>query len=81
LDEEMSEEKITKTEFKARALEYFRLVEQCGHSLVVTDRGHPTIEIKRYREDTRSPLERLRGSVVEYHQPTLPVSEDDWESA
>lgn len=78
---DMTEEKVTKTEFKARALEYFRQVEQLGHTLVVTDRGQPTIEVKRYREDTRSPLERLHGSVVDYQEPTAPVAESDWESA
>lgn len=32
------------------------------------------------RRDQRSPLDRLRGSVSEYKNPTDPVAEDDWES-
>ena len=75
----MTQELITKSQFKARALEYFRQVETSGHPVVVTDRGQPTVEIRRYRSDSRSPLERLKGSVVEIKEPTEPVAVDDWE--
>ncbi|MFP3559849.1 type II toxin-antitoxin system Phd/YefM family antitoxin, partial [Paraburkholderia sp. SIMBA_049] len=34
---------VSKSEFKARALEYFRLVEASGESLIVTDHGKPTL--------------------------------------
>ena len=76
----MNSKQITKSQFKAKALEYFRKVETSGESLVVTDRGQPTVEIRRYRGDQRSPLERLRGSVLEFSNPTDPVAEDDWEA-
>ena len=71
---------VSKSEFKARALEYFRAVEASGDAVIVTDNGQPRIEIRRYRADERSPLERLRGSIVEFKDPTLPVAEDDWEA-
>jgi antitoxin (DNA-binding transcriptional repressor) of toxin-antitoxin stability system len=77
----MYQEHVTKTQFKAKALEYFRQVETSGGSIVVTDRGEPTVEVRRYRSDQRSPLEKLKGSVVEYRAPTEPVAEDDWEAA
>ncbi|WP_290648676.1 hypothetical protein [Aquisalimonas sp.] len=77
----MSEEQITKSQFKARALEYFRQVELSGEPVVITDRGQPTVEIRRYRADKRSPLEKLRGSVVEFKDPLGPVAEDDWEAS
>lgn len=70
---------MTKSQFKARALEYFRQVETSGHAVVVTDRGKPTVEIRRFRSDHRSALERLKGSVVEFKEPTEPVAVDDWE--
>lgn len=76
----MTQELITKSQFKARALEYFRQVETSGHSVVVTDRGQPTVEVRRYRSDHRSPLERLKGSVVEFKDPAKPVAVDDWEA-
>ena len=48
--------------------------------MVVTDHGKPTVEIRRYRSDQRSPLERLKGSVVDFNRPTDPVAEDDWDA-
>lgn len=78
--ETMDQEAVTKSQFKARALEYFRQVEVSGRSVIVTDRGQPTIEIRRYRADTRSPLELLEGSVVELKDPLSPVAEDDWDA-
>jgi antitoxin (DNA-binding transcriptional repressor) of toxin-antitoxin stability system len=74
----MEQEQVTKSQFKAKALEYFRQVETSGRVMVITDRGQPTVEIRRYRSDPRSPQEKLRGSVVEFTDPTQPVAEDDW---
>lgn len=72
---------VSKSQFKARALEYFRLVETQGEPLVVTDHGVPTLEIRRYQTSAaRPPLERLRGSVLRYDQPTEPVAENDWDA-
>lgn len=76
---DMNQDLITKSQFKAKALEYFRQVEASGHPVVITDRGQPTVEIRRYRSDQRSALERLKGSVVEFKSPTEPVALDDWE--
>lgn len=74
----MAPKRVSKSEFKARALEYFRAVEASGDTVIVTDNGKPKIEIRRYRADERSSLERLRGSVVEFIDPTEPVAEDEW---
>lgn len=76
----MHSEQVSKSQFKARALEYLRQVEATGEAVVITDNGRPTIEVRRYRADKRSPLERLRGSVIEYALPMEPVGENDWES-
>ncbi len=72
---------VSKSEFKARALELFRQVESSGQSLIVTDHGEPTLEIRPYRAVKRSPLELLRGSVILYVGPTAAVGEDEWESS
>lgn len=77
----MSQKHVSKSEFKAKALEYFRAVEASGNPVVVTDNGRPRIEVRRYQADERPPLERLRGSIVEFKDPTHPVGEDDWEAA
>ena len=74
-------EQISKTEFKAHALEVLRDVEQSGEPRIITDRGKPTIEIKKLRQRDVDPLERLKGSVIKYEGATDPVAVDDWENA
>lgn len=77
----MENHHISKSEFKAKALEYFRQIEASGESLIVTDHGKPTLEVRPYKGIDRSPLDVLRGSVVRYDNPVEPVAEDDWEAA
>lgn len=72
---------VSKSEFKARALEYFRLVEASGESLIVTDHGKPTLEIRPYRSREAQPLDILRGSVMRYDNPLDPIAEDAWEAS
>lgn len=76
----MHTEQVSKSHFKAKALELFRQVEASGEPVIVTDKGRPTIEVRRYKADKRSPLERLRGSVIELNDPFEPVGEEDWEA-
>ena len=74
------ETEVSKSQFKAKALEILRRVEATGEPVLVTDHGKPTIEVRRHRALARSPLDLLRGSVVEYLDPTEPVGEQDWEA-
>jgi prevent-host-death family protein len=74
----MDSQQVSKTEFKAKALEIFRQVEATGDTVIVTDKGRPAIEVRRARADKRSPLERLQGTVIEYQDPTEPVGAGDW---
>jgi predicted nicotinamide N-methyase len=77
----MDGEAVSKSQFKAKALEYFRRIETSGQSLVVTDHGRPTLEVRRYRGVERKPLDVLRASVVRYDNATDPVAEQEWEAA
>ena len=72
---------VSKSQFKARALEFFRQVEISGESVVVTDHGEPTLEVRPYKLITRHPLDVLRGSVLRYDDPTSPVADNDWEAS
>ncbi len=72
--------KVSKTEFKAHALEIFREIEKSGKSYIITDRGTPKIEIRKISEPKVNPLQRLKGSVLKYNSPTAPVAEEDWEN-
>jgi prevent-host-death family protein len=73
--------RISKSRFKARALEYFRMVERTGRPLIITDRGVPVLQIVPYQRDPGEALRALRDSVVRYESPMAPIGEEDWESA
>lgn len=70
---------VSKSRFKARALEYLRRVERTGRDIVITDHGRPVCKIVRYTPDPLQQLARLRGSVRRYDRPTEPVV--GWDSA
>lgn len=72
---------VSKSEFKARALEHFRLIEASGEGLIVTDHGKPTLEIRPYRSREAQPLDILRGSVMRYDNPLDPIAIEDWETS
>jgi antitoxin (DNA-binding transcriptional repressor) of toxin-antitoxin stability system len=72
--------KISKSVFKARALEFCREVETSGESLILTDRGRPVLEVRAYHDNDIDPLETLRKSVIRYDRPTDPIADDEWEA-
>ncbi len=74
-------EKISKTEFKAHALEVLRDIEKSGKSRIITDHGRPTLEIRKLRQQVKQPLELLKGTVIKYEQATAPIADADWENA
>ena len=57
---------VSKATFKAKACELFRLVETLGESVIVTDHGRPTIEIRRYAGRRKSPLAAVRAAIVRF---------------
>lgn len=76
----MDANQVTKTEFKAKALEYFRQIEASGESVIVTDHGKPVLEVRKYYSNHRNPLDVLRGTVMRYENPLRPVAGSMWES-
>ena len=76
----MANTTVSKSRFKAHALEYFRQVERTGKAIVITDRGKPVLTLAPYHDDPDANLRLLRESVVKYDAPTRPVAEDDWET-
>lgn len=74
------ETEISKSKFKARALEVFRRVELTGEPVIITDRGTRTLIVKRYAPASNNPQQRLRGSVVRYDDPLGSVGETDWKA-
>ncbi len=72
---------LSKSQFKPKALEIMRSVEQGGDPIIITDHGKPVLELKAYVSNDIDPIERLKGSVVEFLDPFEPIAEDEWESA
>ena len=71
---------VSKSSFKAKALEYFREVESTGKELVITDHGKPVLKIVPYSHDPEEALRSLRGFVIRYVDPLEPVGLEDWEA-
>jgi|TARA_B110000879_G_C10891421_1_gene400783 hypothetical protein len=58
-----------------------RAIEKSGQPKVITDRGKPTLEIRKLRKQKILPLDLLKGSVIKYESATDPIADDDWENA
>ena len=71
---------VSKSQFKARALEYFRMVEETRREVVITDRGRPVLKVVPFTREPGKDLLLLRDTVVRYDAPTEPVGEDEWEA-
>lgn len=74
------EQQVSKSRFKARALEYLRKVQETGQPVVILDRGRPVVKVVPYRGEAEEILRILRGSVLRYQHPTKPVADEDWEA-
>ena len=71
---------LSKSRFKARALELFRRVERTGEEIIITDHGRPVVKIIPYSAEPSRILSELRETVVRYDAPEEPVGVDDWEA-
>lgn len=71
---------VSKSRFRAHALELLHQVERTGQPIVITERGTPVLTLAPYRSELDASLHVLRKSVIRYKAPTKPVAEDDSES-
>ena len=76
----MERARISKANFKARALEIFRRVQETGEPVLITDRGRPVLKLEPYCAGDDAVLASLRGSVLAYEEPTEPVGDDAWDA-
>lgn len=71
---------VSKSQFKAQALEYLRTVEHKKQPLIITHAGKPVVKVIPYKEQSQEEiLKSLRGTVLKYEDPTEPVGLEDWE--
>lgn len=72
---------ISKSQFKAKALEYMRYVEQNNQTLIITDLGNPVVNLVPHKPSLiKSDLYSLRGTLLKYDDPMDPVGVEDWEA-
>jgi len=71
---------MSKSRFKAHALEVFREVERTGEPVIITDHGEPTLIIRKYAAPADAPRKLLEGSVLRYVDPLAPVADGEWEA-
>ncbi len=70
---------ISKSKFKAHALEILRQVEKTGEPVIVTDHGTPSLIIRKYEAHISNVRDMLKGSILRYDSPFEPVGVEDWE--
>ena len=78
----MIQQTVSKSQFKAQALEYLRIVQTQRQPLIITHAGKPVIKVTPYQEesDPEAILQSLRGSVLKYEDPTEPaIDPEDWD--
>ena len=73
---------ISKSQFKPKALEYLRMVEEEKKVLTVTDWGVPVVDIVPHKGKikTDNPLSAFKGKLIKYDDPFEPVGLEDWEA-
>ncbi|TVQ26986.1 MAG: type II toxin-antitoxin system Phd/YefM family antitoxin [Spirochaetaceae bacterium] len=73
---------LSKSAFKARALEIMRTVESTGEEVVVSDHGHPCVVVRPYSRsrDVRDVFADITGGMVLHEDPDLP-SFSEWVDA
>ena len=71
---------VSKSRFKARALELFRQVERTGGEIIIPDRGRPVVKVVPYAAEPARLLSELRETVVRYDDPEEPVAPEAWEA-
>lgn len=70
---------VSKSKLKAHMLEFFREIEQSGESIIVTDRGKPTLRVERIQpqQSVDEAFRDLRGHVT-YHDDLLAPETEEW---
>lgn len=64
---------VSKSKFKPKAFEYFRLVEDTHQEILITDHGTPVLKLVPYENTDEKDLMELKNMVIEYKDPLNPV--------
>lgn len=69
---------LTKTTFKAQALEHLRRVQATKRPLIIMEKGKPVLKVIPYAQDLDAEISKFRGMLIQYDDPTKPVAAEDW---
>lgn len=71
---------VSKSALKARMLEYFRMVEQTGEELIVTDNNRPVLKVVpiRTRRPAREVFADARGKLKYRDDELLESTAGEW---
>lgn len=72
--------RVPKSVFKPKAFEYFRMVEEQGEPVIVTDHGRDAVKIEPILPRAGSSKDALKGSILRYQAPEEPVGQGEWEA-
>lgn len=74
--------KVSKSELKARMLEYFRALEKSGGELIVTDYGKEVLKIVpiKRNQTVAEIFSDLRGKANISRDAAVEPTSDEWES-
>lgn len=61
--------------FEDEVLAQIRRVKETGESIVLRERGWPTVEIHPEKPEQQDPPGKLKGSVKRYDRPTDPAGD------
>ncbi len=70
---------VTKTNFKAHALEHLRNVQATKRPLVILERGRPVLKVVPYTDDFEKELAKFKGLLIHYDNPLAPIEVENWE--
>ncbi len=71
---------VSKSEFKPKAFEYLRIVEEQRREIIITDHGTPVARIVPIPRDEDPAVMELRDTVLRYEAALEPVPDTDWDA-
>ena len=66
---------VSKSSFKPKVFEYFRMVEKTHKEIYITDHGKLVLKIIPYEKNDEKEIMELRNLVEKYDSPYEPLNE------
>lgn len=77
----MQYQTVSKSKFKAKALEYFRIVQTSGQPMIVTHNNRPVAKVIPFKEESSEDVFKKLGQAITFiGDIESPVGVNDWEA-